>query len=42
VFSGHDISNMGDKHIAAVLMKSITNNEQLLTTIRRVLNTTQK
>jgi len=42
VFSGHDISNMGDKNIAAVLMKSITNNEQLLMTIRRVLNTMQK
>lgn len=39
VFSCHDMSDMLNKQVSALLIKSTTDNEQLLTTIRRVLNT---
>ncbi|MFZ2725245.1 MAG: PAS domain S-box protein [Methylococcaceae bacterium] len=41
VFSGHDISDAFNQQVAAVLVKSTTDNEQLLATIRRVLNANQ-
>ncbi|MSP27757.1 MAG: response regulator [Methylococcales bacterium] len=42
VFSGDDVHDSLSQQVAAALTKSMTNNDQLLSTIRRVLNNTVK